>query len=171
MIRWIRHRTIYSSARAFINFVLFFHLLFKSPQPLLLWIQEIHGLNKRILAGWKDIHGLITDCTLILLVIHLAVFLVWVNLASQFPLLAVDALLGLVWRPLRWGKGAVSWGLSGCGSTSHMIESWLGTSLTWREGLRHRLRSRNHYLIEVRPIVPTDLVVLKWVLEWIACCA
>ena len=92
-------------------------------------------MMKRTLASWQyicpNLERILTK--LILFVFHLAIFLMNLNRAGRFVILAVNTLLHLIWRGLMWCKSPISW--IRCSVLSSCYEGWLGTILMTTEGI------------------------------------
>ena len=92
------------------------------------------------------------------------------NLASEFPLLAIYALLGFVWWPLAGCESSICWRLSCCWNARHVIKCRLSTSLSRPERVWILITRWDHQLVDVLTVIHSELLVLNWVLQGIARC-
>jgi hypothetical protein len=84
------------------------------------------------------------------------------DLTSEFPLLAINALVGLVWWPLAGCESPICRRLS-CGwNARHVVKRRLSSSLSGPE----RVQARWHH--DVLTIIHAELLVLNRVLEGVA---
>ena len=87
------------------------------------------------------------------------------DLTSEFPLLAVYALMGLVRRPLAGCESPIRRRLSSGWNARHVVKRRLSSSLSGPE----RVQTRGHHqLVDVLTIIHPELLVLNRVLQGVA---
>ena len=84
------------------------------------------------------------------------------DLTSEFPLLAVYALMGLVRRPLAGCESPIRRRLSSGWNPRHVVKRRLSTSLSGPERVQAR------WLVDVLTIIHPELLVLNRVLQGVA---
>jgi hypothetical protein len=87
------------------------------------------------------------------------------DLTSEFPLLAVYALMGLVRRPLAGCESSIRRRLNSGWNARHVVKRRLSTSLSGPERVQARW---HHQLVDVLTIIHPELLVLNRVLQGVA---
>jgi hypothetical protein len=84
------------------------------------------------------------------------------DLTSEFPLLAINALVGFVWGPLAGWESSIRRRLSSGWNAWHVVKCRLSSSLSGPE----RVQARGHH--DVLTIIHPELLVLNGVLQGVA---